>query len=276
MPSAPKLDQALVLAGTSGTTLKFDGTLANSGKSLVWMGDSAIGSPVSGGVYTIKIDTKDVFGKTSSYSLSVNVIEAAPANEINIYNSAGELVYHQALTQAAQVMTDLDLKENSFAPAFDSNGVALSKITGQLRSGTGAVTPWSWDGRTSSGLVAQPGVYSIQLVSQLPGQGSKPVLRQIQVLGAVDLEDAAPKVLLTPPGSKFLTLYFKSTGVVAGQASLYNMAGELVGQVPVDRYSGKVEFETGRLAAGVYLAEFEYVSPSGSKRRVVLKAAILQ
>jgi len=103
------------------------------------------------------------------------------------------------------------------------------------------------------------------------------VLRQIQVLGAVDDEDAAPRVLVTAPGSALLTLYFKPSAVaLSGQASLYNLAGELVARLPVTASTGKVEFDSSRYAGGIYLAVFDYVTPSGSKRQVVLKAAVLR
>jgi len=274
MPSSPKLDALVLVPGISGVKLLFSGILQDGSKSLAWSGQTATGALVAGGVYTIKTETKDSFGKTSSYAKSVNVVDSPPSSEVNIYNSAGELVYHQDLTQTAQVMTDLDLSVSSFAPAFDSAGNALSKITGQLRSGTGALTPWSWDGRTAAGLVAAPGVYTIQLVSHLPGQGSKPVIRQIQVLGAVDQEDAAPKVLAAAPGDPLLTMTFKASALGgAGRVSLYNLAGELVAQKTALPSSGKVEFDSSRFSSGLYFLVLDYSTPSGTKRQVVIKAA---
>src|SRR6185503_10141970 len=105
------------------------------------------------------------FGSTSSYNLGVNVIEPVADNQINIFNSAGELVYQQSFNSLTSTVTDLSIGDAAFAPLFDANGVSLSKVNGQIRSSDGSATAWSWDGKNMQGLVVAAGVYSVLLSS---------------------------------------------------------------------------------------------------------------
>jgi hypothetical protein len=63
---------------------------------------------------------------------------------------------------------------------------------------------------------------------------------------------------------------------VAGQprVRLYNLAGELLGHTVASISSGEIRLDLSGAAAGVYVVLFEYETPSGTRLRRMLKAAV--
>src|SRR5205823_3856585 len=146
---------------------------------------------------------------------------------------AGELVFEQSFRSLTFTVSDLSLLQSSFAPSFDAAGLALSKLDGLLRDGSGSSQAWSWDGRNSNGLVVGPGVYSIVLLMDASAGGSQKVVRQVQVLAAPDEFEAAPRILGVQPAGEAdlrngLALAYNPAAAVSVRARIYNLAGELV------------------------------------------------
>jgi hypothetical protein len=266
MPGSPTLVGSVLQPGFAGVDLNFLGTLSSGGNNVAWLGLSDGGSVVKGGIYYFSVESVDSFGKITTYTIPINVIAPKGANEINIFNSAGELVYHESFNSLTATATDLALDALSFAPA-------MGKLNGQLRSAAGASSPWSWDGRGSDGRLLSSGIYTIQLSSPLPGQASKPVIYQVQLLDAPEARDASPRAVYVPGG--FLIRYDASAVAGGLHARLYNMAGELAGQAGPSGTPGELGFEAGGMASGIYIVVLEYQSPTGARKRSVIKAAIL-
>jgi len=267
MPSSPKLSGAVVQPGYQGQTVEFAGMLENGASTIAWEGGSNSGAHVAGGVYDIQITSTDQFGASSSYNLPVTVIAPKPDNEINIFNSAGEIVYHQAFSSLTVTVTDLALDQLAFAPA-------AGKLTGQLRSTQGALSGWSWDGRGNNGQLLSPGLYTIQLLSDAPGQGSKPVMRQVQILGAPDTSDAQPSAAAL--GLEIRVRYDASAVACCLRARLYTLAGELTAQTAGGSTPGSFSIPCRSLASGVYIVTVEYQTPAGQRKRSLLKVALLR
>jgi hypothetical protein len=283
MPGSPKLLGSLVQSGYQGVDIAFAGLLKDGSSLLSWKGLNDSGGSVVGGVYYIHVESVDQFGTVSSYNLGVNVIEPVGQNTISIFNSAGELVYQESYQSLTGTVTDLTLQSQAFAPAFDSPGNPLNKVEGEIRSNTGVVSPWTWDGRNSQGLLVKPGVYSIQLSSAVAGGAPAKLTRQIQVLAAPDEMDAGAILLYSPATASSLAahggmlLRFNSAAVLGNaRARLYNLAGELVGQADAGAASGQLRIGMDRHAAGIYIVIFEYTTPSRVKKRSLLKAAVLK
>jgi hypothetical protein len=267
MPGSPTLSGGVVQPGYQGTRLGFSGVLDSGLSTLSWDGTNNSGGPVSGGVYSIHVESTDPFGGVSSYNLSVSVIQSMAGSRISIFNSAGELVYHEDFHALSATVTDLALDQSAFSPA-------AGKLNGTLRSGAGVSSAWSWDGKGMDGQLLSPGVYTIQLNNQVAGETSKPLIRQVQIIAAPDATDAAPLLLST--GGAWV-LRYQAAAVASGlSVRLYNLAGELVGSAPAGGPSGEAVLPSASLSSGVYVVVFEYQAPSGLRKRSLIKAALLR
>jgi flagellar hook assembly protein FlgD len=266
MPGSPQLSGGAVQPGFHGVDVVFDGILENGLNQVPWLGTTDTGAFASSGTYYILVVATDNFGNVSSYSLPVTVMQPVGENAINIYNSAGELVYHESFHSLSVSATDLELESNAFAPQ-------QGKLNGTLRSSSGASAGWSWDGRASDGHLVNPGIYTIQLINAQPGQSSMPALKQVQVLTAPETLSGAPRLLSAPGG--FVLRYDPSAMAKAPRVRLYNLAGELVGAALAETASGELSLRLNGAASGVYIVIFEYESLSGMRQRVVLKGVML-
>jgi hypothetical protein len=283
MASEPYLSAPAFAAKAQSVNLVFDGTLANGAKFLPWQGLSSSGTPVAGGIYYIHIQTVDPFGQVTSYTLPITVLEPLGDNQVSIFNSAGELVYHLDFASITMTATDLVLDRYAFAPAFDAAGNALSKVTGSLEGGGGVLGSWSWDGRNAFGEVVSPGVYSVVLTSIIPNAVPLTKTWQIQVLDPVDGSDPKPVVLDAPISQTSLASHggnvvvrYRPAATLSAEATLYNLAGERISHGVDSSGSGTLLLAANACSAGVYFIAFEYLSPSATRKQNVLKTAIFR
>src|SRR5260221_338142 len=97
MPTKIKLSASSFVSGSGSLSIDYATLLSNGGSSITWTGLSQNGQAVAGGVYVIKTEFVDSFGKVTEFEQQAQVLAAPSAGGISIYNSAGELVYHEAL-----------------------------------------------------------------------------------------------------------------------------------------------------------------------------------
>ncbi|MES2202279.1 MAG: hypothetical protein V4498_08515, partial [candidate division FCPU426 bacterium] len=277
MPGAPRLNGTVVLAGVTGVSLSFDGTLANGSNQVSWTGLAGSGSPVKGGIYYIKTTVLDSFGDEQTYAAQISVIEALSKTEINIFNSAGELVYHRSFSTGDQGI-GLTLDQDAFSPISKS-------LKGEIKRESGSITSWSWDGRNDQGLLVSAGIYTIQLLADRAEGGETKVLRQVQVVAEQDTEDAHALVLNSPLREADLKQYggvpvrYWDYAVRAGSAQgrLYDLSGRLVSQALADPHQpGQMILPLRQAAGGIYVLAFEYLTPSGTAKRAMLKVAVIR
>jgi hypothetical protein len=265
--AAPALLGSAVQPGFVGASLLFDGILQSGANQVAWLGMNDSGAPVAGGVYTFQVNATDSFGRVSSYSIPINVIQPVGDNEINIFNSAGELVYHESFRSLTVSATELQLNDNAFSPQ-------QGKLNGTLRSSNGAQVPWSWDGRASDGHLVAPGIYTVQLVNVQAGQGGRTELKQVQVLTAPEGLDPSPKLLSL--GGALILRFDPTVMRSAPQLRLYNLAGELVPGRQSLSAAGEMTVVLPQAASGVYVLVMDYESPSGTRQRRILKTALVK
>jgi hypothetical protein len=273
MGAAPALLGSAVQPGFVGVSLLFNGILQSGAKQIPWLGLNDNRAPVAGGIYTFQIAATDSFGRMSSYSIPINVIQPVGDNEINIFNSAGELVYHESFHSLTSSVTDLSLTQDSFVPSFDAAGNPTGKLQGSLRSSTGASSSWSWDGRGTDGHVVAPGVYTIQLTNEGTNGSSQHVLKQVQVLAAPDSSALAPLAISSPNG--LLVRFNPAAALGSIRATLYNLAGERIAHSSVNAAAGELSFDARSLSSGVFVVVLEYESAGHVPLRSILKAAII-
>jgi flagellar hook assembly protein FlgD len=285
LPGAVKLSTASLMAGQGSLTVDLGGPL-NGGNGvggtaaglLVWGADNDNGQLVAGGVYTMKLEYQDRFGGVTSYTQSINVLQGAATASVNVYNSAGELVYAKVYNSVSTTPMSLDLANTVMAAAYDGSGGGLGAIQGSLKMAGGPDQAFAWDGRGSNGQPVQPGVYTLQLVSGT-GRGTIIDSRQISVIkappGALSVE---PVVGPNPAGplAAEIAVSYPPTGLFSAEATLYDQAGERVESAIDPSQSGVLRLALGRCAGGVYLVELRARRAQGEPYRKVFKAAILR
>src|SRR5207244_343769 len=92
---------------------------------IYWDGANNNGQLVSSGDYYVKMELKNNFGVVSSYMTQVAVVRQALGVEIEIFNSAGEVVWH-GLTKTASPSGSLAISGKTLSP--DAAGTSSTAI----------------------------------------------------------------------------------------------------------------------------------------------------
>lgn len=256
MGGAFTLDASSLTPGL-GVTLGFGGDLAGIGKNLIWMGDNSNGQAVSGGTYYLKSEIVDSFGTKQSWSQSVAVLPQGPAQSLEIFNSAGEMVAALSLSGGQASLTQVgfhDSGKSTFAVG------AGQGIDFELKDGSGNLVNKTWDGKAGSGAMVSSGSYTVQLVDR-SSTGRLVVMSK----GFVLLADPAKQpfdaqIGPNPVGGADTQIVARLMGEAPGQSAaltLYNLAGERIAQGVESGGSGKIVLRVGNWSAGIYVAVLE-------------------
>ena len=245
--------------------------ISGSSASVRWDGANGGGQFVGSGTYTIRIGLTDSFGSVTSYSQDVQVLRKSTAIQVNVYNSAGELV--RRLSQTAGT-----LQGGNFSLSKDV--LAISGLSGddvQLRWGGQASPTMLWDGRDSNGNYVSSGVYVISTVDAADHAVSS---KSIMVLRGAPTQDlgvsfGSPNPSRPDTGPVVLLVQ----GLMGGSASgvVYDLAGEKVAFLSFvagpDRLLWDVQAKA--YSGGVYWLEATLINPEGQKR-IVTKLALIR
>jgi hypothetical protein len=253
------------LTGSGSTVeLYFEGVLIGS-----WDGSNNSGNPVSNGAYEVKVDNIDPSGVVTSVSQQVVVNRDLTQAEVNIFNSAGEIVkklYQTVSNSSGSEMTNVNLSSNVLNPG-------VSKFSGEtgivqiLVMTSGSPITLEWDGTSDSGKIVTPGVYVIE-VHWNNGQGSLlDITRDILVAsdtgsGAVV---ARPNELISNKGT--MTTTFDGTAV-ANAASLkveiHTLTGQLIAVVSNSPGTVTAPWNASGAASGIYIAVVSVLDAQGN------------
>jgi hypothetical protein len=245
-----------LVSGGAGVTLNFGGEIQGNGTSLTWNGTNDNGQPVSGGTYTIQVQTTDPFGATQSWTKSVTVMPQANSQSLNIYNSAGELVATMNTASfSSSPITNVGFGGSGKAAFVVGSGGGVQFVM-QNSSTTPVVQ--SWNGKSNNGQIVSPGSYIVQLVDNSNGHVVMVSKEFIILAGPTQAFDviAGPN----PIGPTDKTLVFSVTGMLPGQnasVKLYNVAGELISKGVGAVGNSKIVFKVGNWSAGIYVAVVE-------------------
>jgi flagellar hook assembly protein FlgD len=235
-----------------------------------WDGKNDQGQLVSGGMYYLKVETTDPFGKVDAYTQALNVQPRKHAM-LEIFNSAGELLRSQELP-TAYLITEMTTGSEAMVPA--SSGGSL-KIT--VRDAQGGQSDWHWDGKNDRGLEVDSGVYSVRVTSEREGGGKVVFARQVQLLKGQarrSLEGAHASPNPWASGKGALQIHFEPQDAWLS-ASLYSLAGERVAQAGGHGASGSLTLSAPGLAGGIYLLRLQRGPGGGSDESHTLKIAVL-
>lgn len=243
--------------GGGGVTLSFGGEIQGGGNSLVWLGTNDNGQPVSGGTYTIMVQTTDPYGSVQSWTKSVTVIPQALSQSLDIYNSAGELV----ATLNPSSFSSLPIVNIGFGNSSRSAFVlgSGSGVKFMMQNSSGGQVTTTWDGKSNSGQVVSPGSYIVQLVDNDNG---RIVVQSKSFVVLGDLSSSSFRLIMgpNPVGPTDHELVFSFSGIQAGQTAhvkLYNVAGELIGQAAGSVGGNRVVVRVGNWSSGLYVVVAE-------------------
>ncbi len=242
--------------------------LTGTGVFISWDGSNNAGQAVASGLYYVVATLEDAFGKLESWTLPLQVLRAALGSVVEVYNSAGELVWSQAL--ASPPDGHLALSEPQFL-AGQPSGLKIS-------FGSGPADYVIWDGLGSQGQALQAGSYTVKLTKLEQGGGKLTVAKPVVLL--LDLAQVFSAVLPSsnpvPAGQAqlLLTLQGAAAGTQAwGEA--HNLAGERIGGLGPDPAGLAWTLPSG-LAPGVYLIRVSARSPLGRQQHQVVKISVLR
>ena len=243
-----------------------------------WDGIGADGTPVSNGVYHIKIDSIDSFGAVTSVIQQATVSRALAKVSIAIYNGAGEIVKHiYALTDdpSGAAMNNVLLSSQVLAPGATSQAGAPVSVQITVQASTFPVT-LAWDGTSDSGAFVSDGHYLVA-VRWVDGKGGETdISKGILVTGGrLDQKvEAWPNILKA--GQSTLTFNYLSLGSYSLKVKLYTMAREWVTSLEGPVGGNQASWNATGCASGLYLAVVDLMDANGgSAGRQILKVVIV-
>ncbi len=284
-------NQATVVAPGSGTplTIKVPGLETpdqqkNGYASFTWDGTNSAGQDVTNGTYYIKETTTDPYGHSDIITKQITAINEDQYVQVNIFNSAGELV--QTITApyngSGQVSLSISNSTGSNNYVFGIGKGAPAIVIGYTTTGLNV----PWDGKNAQGNYLQSGVYEVQLVVKtnqgisikasksitLLNEGNTDVLGTIKSLPNPYIGDTSTPLIFTWQPS--------ANGAI--KIKIYNIAGELVRTLVGDLGAASINWDLKSVggqtvSSGTYICVVEGVDTIGNKTRKIVKlSAIIQ
>jgi len=187
--------------------------------------------------------------------------------EVDVYNSAGEVVRHLYAVVADSSntqMTNVSLNSNVIKPGSSSPGEPSTVQILALTSS--APVTVVWDGTADAGGWVTPGEYQVEVHWNNGNGGTTDITRTVLVLsnsGITGNVVARPNVLNTVNG---FTTTFDASGVQNAysiKVNIYTIAGELVQSLTSASGTPIQPWSPVGLASGIYLANVEVHNASG-------------
>jgi hypothetical protein len=255
----------------------------NAPPPIVWNGDNDNGQIVANGMYYMKLDVEDSFGKTTSLVKDVPVLGNVGGNSLAIFNSAGELVRNIELSTLPGRLTDFSVDGATGATGANSAGTVVGGLKLNLVDDTGATHPWTWDGLNDAGAPVSSGSYTVRLVHQELGTPTVIKTESIILLQSPNeaLQAALASSLVGPnpaqPSRDGQAPQLRWTPIpgYGAVARVYNLAGELVAMGVGSSADGRLGLDVSTLASGVYVVEFSLVEGRAVLGRRILKWALI-
>jgi hypothetical protein len=268
------------ILATGGTlTLSLPGQLSNGATSLSWSGTNDQGQPVATGVYSFKLTLVDQYGHVSTLNQQVTVMDTQGQNVLAVYNSAGEMVYHEVLSRLPPSVVSFSIQNPSFVAAFNSSGQPLP--------GTGLLLTYHdvnnnsynypWYGVGMDGQALSSGVYTVQLLRTVGSSSSILESQQVTLLRSGQQVGGNARVVPNPiMGNGKATLTFQPSIGSTAQAQVFNLAAQRVLIVSGSSSTGSLSLDTSHLAPGIYVVEFTKVQNGAVLTRTLIKMAVIR
>lgn len=231
-----------------------------------WDGHNAGAQSLGSGVYLIAFEMHDSFNHVTLYTQAVSLIRAVDSTRVDVYNGAGELVWHQSLPSLP--LSYLKLDRDSLVAGRDSVGI---RFDDSLSAAT------AWDGLNSAGQRVSSGVYTVMVSRSEAGHTTQSMKSSVVILNEATslLNDALAGPSPLRIADKRLRV--RAPSLQSGDrlsARLYTLSAELV--MGAAGLGPDLDLALPGLAAGVYLLELRALSTQGMQERRVLKLCVVR
>jgi hypothetical protein len=237
---------------------------------VTWNGQTNNGQFVDSGLYYVTIDVTDNFGKVETWTAPLTVLRTDASTVVEVYNSAGELVWRQA--GDPQKPGRVGLSDTSLVPGDAGAGLKISY-------GSGATDFVLWNGTGSKGQALSGGNYVVKVTQNIPGGKLNTYAFAVVLIpeskAVFDSVVAAPNPVLPGVSVLKLVLVGATPGTVAwGDA--YTLPGERVGTLSVEGGGGLRWDIPSSVATGVYLLRIHARDSAGRSKSQSVKVALVR
>ena len=254
-------------------------TFGTGSTTYYWDAINAQSQEVDTGVYYIKIETLDPYGHTTTMIKDLTVMRIDEYVELNIFNSAGEII--RKIRQEKNVITDtVTLDKLGDRLIFTKDGQETI-----IKYGNNIGDYIMWDGKNQAGEIVSSGIYEVQIVLKNAKDGViSEASKTVTVLreGKLYIEElkAIPNPYIKGSGG-IIRFEWILQSIETGDVSIriYNVAGELIRKLEGDLGAGNIlwdlKTEERRLASrGIYIAVMDAKNNEGYKDSRIIKFAI--
>ncbi|MES2202349.1 MAG: hypothetical protein V4498_08870 [candidate division FCPU426 bacterium] len=241
--------------------------------TIAWDGSGQGGQKVQSGSYLVLVQQTDPMGAVSSWTAPLSVIRSESGVELEVFNSAGELVWHRSVPLAGG-SARMDLSSNRLV--LGTSPFSSLKIV----YGSGAADFVAWDGTNSAGSQVATGTYLVQM-TQKDRQGAKQYFSKTVVVIRIQTQAFDRAIAWPNPAGPLDTiLHIRLEGAQAGSVAwgeVYNLSGLRVASLPAgDAATGLSWSIPGSLAGGIYLARVSAQTGQGLKTSRSLKFVVVR
>jgi flagellar hook assembly protein FlgD len=248
-----------------------------------WDGTNQAGNPVSNGMYYVKVDNVDPYGVVNTVSQMVTVSRSIAKVQVNVFNSAGEIIRHlyAVVDDPGNLsLADVQLSSSVISPTQDSTAIAGGNNVVSITSVGGSMI--TWDGKSDSGAIVTNGHYEIE-VHYVDGKGGEQVISRGVIVQSSNTPITDGKAFAVPNvltnGQVSTEIRVNSTLAFTLTASLYDVAGERVTKPVTGPKDARSVFlpDLSALASGLYFVVVDLTDPMGGLAgRQVTQIAIVR
>jgi len=238
----------------------------NKGAMFGWDGTNDQGQYVSQGVYYVQISRDDGFDHVDTLTETFTVINNMDYVEMNIYNSAGELVR--------------SVREYKSVESADIALLAVQPNPQALSYGKSDDSYVEWDGKSARGTYVSNGVYEVQFIFETK-QGMITATKKVVVMNMEEDTIGEVRIIPNPYRGQEEGIKIAWSGIGEGDVSIfiYNSAGELVKRTSAAVAQGSVVWDgktvSGEKAvSGLYVCVVRSNDSAGFIERKRVKFAI--
>ncbi|HTB23273.1 MAG TPA: hypothetical protein VK914_11290 [bacterium] len=275
IPSSVAVGTNPVLAGVQSVIVTLNTELSNGAGTLAWEGENSNGQLVSSGGYYIQLSYENNFGQTTTFNEPVQVIDPqTTGNSLNIFNSAGEIVWTAPVPTAGSGNGTLSLSSDVVLMALDSK---TGQLITPLNITVGTNPPVAWDGLNLEGQPVAAGDYTVQFTDVQPLGEPLVVNKTVKVVSSSVGHASAAVTVFPDPWNGTGPLEAAYTPAVGdyGAGAIYTLSGQKVAEASDPGDSGTLVFSPGRLSPGIYLLEFRQMNAASTIVRSITKFAVV-
>jgi flagellar hook assembly protein FlgD len=258
--------------------LRGPGQESGAGMTFTWNGTTNANQVVAPGNYYIKVSTTDTYGHVETKIENLQILYIQEYVEVNIYNSAGELVRRlQAPYNGASVVS-----------LGVDDVLQVGKDMSNIIIGYSPGNSVQWDGKNNEGETVSSGTYEMQVVIQT-SQGTRIMASKTVVVLNASVKDIISEVKLIPnpvvvtdSSSKKVVFRWAASGDGTAVIHIFNKTGELVrilNSTIADGVSGiswdLTTSEGNDVSSGIYVCVIRALQDSGGTETKIVKMAVI-